>query len=118
MIILYTALANALLNARVSIDINAMNDMNRIPPVVFGAISLIDNMLVRDDPQSYEKYFGVGLNALMVISNAIEKYTISPKTILDLPSGFGRVARFFRAANPSATIYSSDVNKQATLFLL
>lgn len=90
--------------------------MKEILPSVFGAISENDNMLVRDDPKAYEKYFGVGLNALMVISNLLEKYNIIPKTILDLPSGFGRVTRFLRATYPNATIYASDINIQATRF--
>ncbi|MBE1427301.1 SAM-dependent methyltransferase [Desulfomicrobium macestii] len=90
--------------------------MNGILPIVFGAISEKDNMFLRDDVNAYEKYFGIGLNALMVINNILNKYNLVPKTILDLPSGFGRVTRFIRAAYPCSAIFASDINVQAVRF--
>lgn len=55
-------------------------------------------------------YFRVGEQAFTLILNAL---TLSPKTgvktILDLPSGCGRVARHLRAGFPDAEITASDL---------
>lgn len=90
--------------------------MTHILPRTFGSISEHDNMFLREDPLAHEKYFGVGLNALMLIRQILQARRLHPETILDLPSGFGRVTRFLRAAYPHATIYASDVNIHATRF--
>lgn len=52
----------------------------------------------------------------MLIRQILHARRLHPETILDLPSGFGRVTRFLRAAYPNATIYASDVNIHATRF--
>lgn len=90
--------------------------MTQILPRTFGSISEGDNMFLRNDPSAHEKYCGVGLNALMLIRQILHTQNLLPKTILDLPSGYGRVTRFRRAAYPYATIYASDINIDATRF--
>jgi len=58
-----------------------------------------------------EVYMSVGRSALhLSISALIANDLDTPKTILDLPCGHGREARFFCAAFPQAEIYGCDVN--------
>lgn len=90
--------------------------MSYIAPKLFGGISSSDNMVLQDDVNAYEKYFGVGLNALYVINETLEKYQLKPNIILDIPSGYGRVSRFLRSAHPSAEIFASDIMKEAVKF--
>lgn len=91
----------------------------RIPsirPVVFGEICSDETMIVRADQQQFEKYYGVGLNGLMTVAAIVQTYGIQPKRILDLPSGYGRVLRFLRAAYPAAEIYAGEISAEAVQF--
>ena len=62
-----------------------------------------------------EHYLRVGLSAL----NAIEAALLgaaTPRTILDLPCGFGRVTRVLRARYPDAAITVSDLDRPGVDF--
>jgi SAM-dependent methyltransferase len=62
-------------------------------------------------------YFFWGPQALETIAGFRALSAPSPiKTILDLPSGHGRVLRFLRAAFPDAVIAACDVDKDAVDF--
>ncbi|HSY28933.1 MAG TPA: class I SAM-dependent methyltransferase, partial [Burkholderiaceae bacterium] len=64
-----------------------------------------------------EVYMSVGRSALhLAISALIANDLDAPKTILDLPCGHGREARFFRAAFPTAELYACDVNMDGVNF--
>lgn len=55
-------------------------------------------------------YFSVGTNALEIIFEAMLLCRMSGLgTILDMPSGFGRVTRHLRAAFPDAAVYACDL---------
>ena len=58
-----------------------------------------------------EVYMSVGRSALhLVIAALIANDLDAPKTILDLPCGHGREARYLRAAFPEAEMVACDVN--------
>jgi SAM-dependent methyltransferase len=62
-----------------------------------------------------EHYIQVGLSAL----NAVEAALLGvpePRTILDLPCGFGRVTRVLRARYPGAAITVCDIDRAAVDF--
>jgi SAM-dependent methyltransferase len=66
-----------------------------------------------------DHYFYVGYSALKCIFFALEtsgKDTSEIKTILDLPSGYGRVLRWIRAAFPDAEITACDLEREAVDF--
>jgi SAM-dependent methyltransferase len=64
-----------------------------------------------------DHYFFWGSQALETIAGFRGLSAPSPiKTILDLPSGHGRVLRFLRAAFPDAVIAACDVDKDAVDF--
>src|SRR4051812_12526083 len=57
-------------------------------------------------------YFSVGLDALRAILNILSLASIkSVDSILDLPCGHGRVARYLRAVFPSAEMTFCDINR-------
>lgn len=58
-------------------------------------------------------YLGVGLSAMRSISLG---YKGEPKTILDLPCGYGRVLRFLRARYPNAEINACEIDPSAVEF--
>lgn len=62
-----------------------------------------------------EHYLQVGLSALDVIEVALLGVP-EPRTILDLPCGFGRVTRVLRARYPNATITACDLDRPAVDF--
>lgn len=65
-----------------------------------------DNMR---SPNRENHYFSVGLDGLRnVLLSMAEARLYEPKTILDFPSGFGRVARYLRAAFPEVTLHVGD----------
>lgn len=75
-------------------------------------ISADDDMIVRQADWEREKrhYFSVGANALEIILEAMILCRVAKfGSILDVPSGFGRVTRHLRAAFPDAKIYASDL---------
>lgn len=62
-------------------------------------------------------YLVVGRSALhLIISALIANDLDPPKSILDLPCGHGREARYLRAAFPEAEIYASDINADGVRF--
>ena len=90
--------------------------IKQIIPKQFGEISPLDNMCSRDIEESIQKYFGVGLQALMLICAALEKLKIKPTNILDIPCGYGRVLRFLRAAFPNSKIHACEIQQEAVEF--
>lgn len=85
-------------------------------PKKLSAIHPQDNMINQNSETSIQDYFGVGLAALGVITTILQNSRVRPESILDLPSGFGRVTRFLRCAYPTADIYSSDIMPDAISF--
>lgn len=61
-----------------------------------------------------QRYLSVGDNALASIQLAIGHK--QPRSILDLPCGHGRVARFLKAAYPDAKLYVSDLDEAGMAF--
>ncbi len=62
-------------------------------------------------------YVWAGLSALTWIEQALPALGRSdPRTILDLPSGYGRVLRFLRVAYEQAEIVACDLNAEAVRF--
>jgi SAM-dependent methyltransferase len=61
-----------------------------------------------------DHYLSVGLSGLRIIEEALEGTT--PRSILDLPCGFGRVTRVLRARFPKAAITVCDLDHEAVAF--
>jgi SAM-dependent methyltransferase len=75
-------------------------------------ISPNDDMIVAGADWEWERrhYFSVGANALEIVFEAMILCRVAKfESILDVPSGFGRVTRHLRAAFPDATLYASDL---------
>jgi len=82
-------------------------------PDVIKEISPRD-VMYKSDP---DRYFLLGSQALETIERFRALTGSSPiKTILDLPSGHGRVLRFLRAAFSDAVIAACDVDRDAVDF--
>ena len=73
-----------------------MNVSTRISPTE----SMMDGNLNR--------YLSVGESAIKAVRSSLAGY--SPKSILDLPCGHGRVARFLKAEYPQASLFVSDLD--------
>ena len=73
-------------------------------------VSRADNMLTGTDAQ----YLSVGQSALRAIERALGG--TEPRSILDLPCGFGRVTRAIRARFPHAAITVSDLDRPGVDF--
>ncbi len=80
-------------------------------PTMDRSVDDADKMF-RDDDHFH--YASVGLSALRVIEQALDGAL--PRSILDLPSGFGRVTRVLRARFPGATITASDLDADGIAF--
>ena len=64
-----------------------------------------------------EHYFSVGREALRIVDDALAVAEVPPpSTILDLPSGYGRVLRMLKAAFPGASLTACDTNPAAVDF--
>lgn len=61
-----------------------------------------------------EEYLSVGEKAIQLCVEALNGKT--PKTILDFPSGHGRVLRWMKNQWPEATIYAAEVDADALEF--
>jgi SAM-dependent methyltransferase len=63
-------------------------------------------------------YLKVGLSALENVEASLDRLqgTGPPATIMDFPTGYGRVTRFLRAGFPSATVLGSDLRSGAVAF--
>jgi SAM-dependent methyltransferase len=75
-------------------------------------ISPSDDMIVAGADWEWERrhYVSVGANALEIVFEAMILCRVAKfESILDVPSGFGRVTRHLRAAFPDATLYASDL---------
>jgi SAM-dependent methyltransferase len=73
-----------------------------------------DDVMYKSDP---DRYFLLGRLAIETIGRFRALSGSAPiKTILDLPSGHGRVLRFLRAAFPDAVIAACDVDGDAVDF--
>jgi SAM-dependent methyltransferase len=73
--------------------------------------------LPREHRRAAEMYVWAGLAALRSIEQALRAGGGSdPRTILDLPSGYGRVLRFLRVAYADAEIVACDLNAEGVRF--
>lgn len=73
----------------------------------------------RDDMFDYglERYLGVGLSAMHVISHAMMLTGLTRfHNVLDLPCGFGRILRHLVKFLPESHIVACDLNKEAVDF--
>jgi SAM-dependent methyltransferase len=69
-----------------------------------------DDMVNADWDHQKTHYFAVGANAVEIILQAMTLCAVtSLASILDMPSGFGRVTRHLRAAFPEASLYACDL---------
>jgi SAM-dependent methyltransferase len=77
---------------------------------VSGRISMSDDMYI---PGEAEHYLAAGLSALRCITRVLDHLKIdraSIRSVLDLPSGGGRVLRFLQIAFPHAALVACDTN--------
>jgi SAM-dependent methyltransferase len=79
-------------------------------PLMDRAVAERDTMYLESDAH----YVSVGQSALRIIEGALDGR--EPRSILDLPSGFGRVTRVLRARFPQATITASDLDSEGVEF--
>lgn len=64
-----------------------------------------------------EHYFGVGFSATRCIKVAMHAAQLTDfRSILDLPSGYGRVLRILKAYFPNAKLAACDLDKEAVDF--
>src|ERR1700741_2605589 len=64
-----------------------------------------------------EWYFSVGESALRVLRLAVAaSWLPDVRSILDLPCGHGRVARYLRAVYPKAELYFCDLDQSGVEF--
>ena len=69
-----------------------------------------DDMVHPDWDKEHVHYYSVGENALTIVMQAMLLCRVTGfQTILDMPSGFGRVARHLKTAFPGATLYACDL---------
>jgi SAM-dependent methyltransferase len=73
-------------------------------------VSDADTMLLDSDAH----YLSVGRSALAVVEKALNGQI--PESILDLPSGFGRVSRMLHARFPDASITACDLDQDGVDF--
>jgi methyltransferase family protein len=82
-------------------DISERDDMIRLPPQGGGRA----------------EYFKLGRKAIEVVRRAMRMCEADePSTILDLPSGHGRVMRMLKAAFPEAKLTACDIDTDAVDF--
>jgi len=79
-------------------------------PLMERAVAERDTMYLDSDAH----YVSVGQSALRIIEAALAD--TEPRSILDLPSGFGRVTRVLRARFPRATITACDLDSEGVEF--
>lgn len=106
-------------------DMSLLEELNRVYQIdsldldtINLEISPNDSMFLGDRDKHH--YFNVGFSALknIILSLSItarDKHSI--RTILDFPSGYGRVLRFLRAYFPKALITVSELNTDAVASL-
>lgn len=74
-----------------------------------------DGMYLRRCANADEHYLRVGRDAVEVMRRAIG--SASPRRVLDLPCGYGRVTRHLPAFLPDATIYAGDIEPAMVAFV-
>ncbi|MHC5065859.1 MAG: class I SAM-dependent methyltransferase [Planctomycetota bacterium] len=84
------------------------------PTGVDGEIDPKDFMYNATTPEAYHRGGSTALRAMRLALLAAEKG--DPRRILDLPSGYGRVMRYMRAAWPGAEIVACDLLQEAVEF--
>ncbi len=84
------------------------------PVLVDGEIDPNDFMYNATSPEAYHRGGSTALRAMRLALLAAEKG--DPQRILDLPSGYGRVLRYMRAAWPDAEIVACDLLPEAVSF--
>ena len=80
---------------------------------------VIDTISPRDDmfAGDHEHYFRVGFSAMRCIRVAMHAAQLTDfKSILDLPSGYGRVLRILKAYFPNPKLAACDLDRQAVDF--
>lgn len=77
-----------------------------------------DGMYLANRPGSARHYLSVGLSAIRCINLACDKSLRKKpiRSVMDFPSGYGRVTRFLKAQFPSANITVSEIQPQALNF--
>jgi SAM-dependent methyltransferase len=67
-------------------------------------------------PGRERDYLSIGLTSLRCINAALAHAPHPVRTILDLPSGYGRILRFLKVSFPRATICGCDIVPEAVEF--
>ncbi len=99
---------------RRAVNLAARARAKRRNPRVSTVVSPEDNMLFEG---TLRMYFEVGEDALEQIRLGLEAAGVAvPAHILDVPSGYGRVLRYLRAAWPDAEIVAMELLANAALF--
>jgi SAM-dependent methyltransferase len=84
------------------------------PEGVIYDVSPRDHMYNSYDEDDRDGYFSLGRAALDCIRVALLTAQVeSPKSILDLPSGHGRVLRYLKAEYPEARLAACDIDHEA-----
>jgi SAM-dependent methyltransferase len=87
------------------------------PDGVIYEVSPRDHMYNSYDEDDRDGYFSLGRAALDCIRVALLTAQVeSPKSILDLPSGHGRVLRYLKAEYPEAQLAACDIDHEAVNF--
>jgi SAM-dependent methyltransferase len=87
------------------------------PEGVIYDVSPRDHMYNSYDEDDRDGYFSLGRAALDCIRVALLTAQVeSPKNILDLPSGHGRVLRYLKAEYPEAQLAACDIDHEAVDF--
>jgi SAM-dependent methyltransferase len=68
------------------------------------------------NPYGEGQYVAVGLSALRAIDASVCAAEIAPSSILDMPSGYGRVTRFLKARYPDANLAACDLEREGVDF--
>jgi len=61
-------------------------------------------------------YFATGLSAIRATDACVRAAGINPSSILDMPSGYGRVLRFLKAKYPNAELTACDLEREGVDF--
>jgi SAM-dependent methyltransferase len=72
------------------------------------------DQMFKSDPKSYFFWGAQGLETIKRFMSLLAISTVS--TVLDFPSGYGRVLRFLRAAYPDAEITACDIDRDGVDF--
>jgi SAM-dependent methyltransferase len=91
--------------------------LTEYPDGVIYDVSPRDHMYNSYDPPDLEGYLSHGKTALDCIRiSLLAAQKERPRSILDLPSGHGRVLRFLKAEYPEARLAACDIDREAVDF--